>query len=169
MTNENSGRARSEAPSPRVLVIDDERNIRKTMRTCLKAMDCHVWEAESEEMALRALTSEPIDLAFLDLRLGDQSGLELLPKLLAERSGLTVVMITAYASVDTAIEAIRRGARDYVPKPFTPAQLRLVIDRLRERLASETRVAELEAQIQELAPPVELTTRSPKIRRFSTS
>src|SRR5262249_17305327 len=125
---------------------------------------CRVWEAESEEAALVALGREPIDLAFLDLRLGQSSGLDLLPKLLTERSGLTVVMITAYASVDTAIEAIRRGARDYLPKPFTPAQLRLIIDRLQERLAAEGRMVDLQAQLDELAAPVELATQSPKMR-----
>src|SRR5439155_3325508 len=109
-----------------VLLVDDERNIRKTMRTCLEADGSRVWEAESEEAALVVLGREPIDLAFLDLRLNQASGLDLLPKLLSERPGLSVVMITAYASVETAIEAIRRGARDYLPKPFTPAQLRLV-------------------------------------------
>jgi NtrC-family two-component system response regulator AlgB len=148
----------------RVLLIDDERNIRKTMRTCLETDGCRVWEAESEESALIALGREPIDLAFLDLRLGDASGLDLLPKLLAERPGLTIVMITAYASVDTAIEAIRRGARDYLPKPFTPAQLRLIVARLQERLTAERRVAELQEQLDDLTPPVEVATQSRKLQ-----
>ena len=147
-----------------ILLVDDERNIRKTMRACLEAMGCRVWEAESEETALAALHREPMDLAFLDLRLGQASGLDLLPKLLVESPGLTVVMITAYASVDTAIEAIRRGARDYLPKPFTPAQLRLIVDRLQERMIAERRVVELQARLDELAPPVELATGSPKMR-----
>jgi NtrC-family two-component system response regulator AlgB len=155
---------RSNGTALRVLLIDDERNIRKTMRTCLEMDGCRVWEAESEEAALVAVGREPIDLAFLDLRLGESSGLELLPKLLAERPGLTVVMITAYASVDTAIEAIRRGARDYLPKPFTPAQLRLVVERLRERLTAERRVVELQEQLDEFAGPVEVATQSHKMR-----
>jgi NtrC-family two-component system response regulator AlgB len=153
-----------QGPPLRVLIIDDERNIRKTMRTCLETDGCQVWEAESEEPALIALGREPIDLAFLDLRLGRANGLDLLPRLLAERPGLTVVIITAYASVDTAIEAIRRGAGDYLPKPFTPAQLRLVVERLWERLVAERRVVELQAQIDELAPPTEVATSSQKMR-----
>jgi NtrC-family two-component system response regulator AlgB len=148
----------------RVLLVDDERNIRKTMRTCLEADGHQVWEAEAEEAALVALGRESIDLAFLDLRLGQSSGLDLLPRLLGERPGLTVVIITAYASVDTAIEAIRRGARDYLPKPFTPAQLRLVVSRLQERLAAERHMIELQSQLDELAPPIELETHSHRMR-----
>ena len=60
----------------------------------------------------------------MDLRLGTSSGLDLLPALLAEDPDLDVVVITAYAAIDTAMEAVRRGARDYLPKPFTPAQIR---------------------------------------------
>jgi ActR/RegA family two-component response regulator len=147
-----------------ILLIDDERNIRKTMRTCLEADGHRVWEAEAEQAALVALGRESIDMAFLDLRLGQASGLDLLPELLAERNGLTVVIITAYASVDTAIEAIRRGARDYLPKPFTPAQLRLVVSRLQERLTAERHLIELQAQLDEIAPPVELDTHSHRMR-----
>jgi NtrC-family two-component system response regulator AlgB len=154
----------SAQPPLRILLIDDERNIRKTMRACLEADGHRVWEAEGEQAALVALGRESMDLAFLDLRLGQSSGLDLLPLLLAERPGLTVVIITAYASVDTAIEAIRRGARDYLPKPFTPAQLRLVVGRLQERLAAERHVIELQAQLDELAPPAELETHSHRMR-----
>src|SRR5215470_13073602 len=98
------------APAPtRVLVVDDERNIRKTLAICLQGLDCTVVETGSSEAALEALGRSPFDLAFVDLRLGKEDGLSLLPKLLAVRPGLDVVMITAYAAVDTAVEAMRRG------------------------------------------------------------
>src|SRR2546421_9954442 len=89
-----------------------------------------VAEASGRAQALARLREGHADLAFLDLRLGRESGLDLLPKLLREAPGLAVVVITAYASVDNAVEAMRRGAFDYLPKPFTPGQVRVVLDRL---------------------------------------
>jgi NtrC-family two-component system response regulator AlgB len=147
-----------------VLVIDDERNIRATLAMCLESMGCKVAQASSRTAALAALNTEPFDLAFLDLRLGQESGLDVLSDLLAERPGLEVVVITAYATFDTAVEAVRRGARDYLPKPFTPAQIRYVVDRLRERRASEQRLLDLQSRLEESAPDTDLSTRSPKMR-----
>ncbi len=112
----------------RVLVVDDERNIRTTLRMCLEGLGCEVREAATPEAALAALAQGPADLAFVDLRLGTASGLELLPRLLAEAPTLDVVLITAYATFDTAVEAVKRGARDYLPKPFTPAQIRHLVE-----------------------------------------
>jgi NtrC-family two-component system response regulator AlgB len=148
----------------RVLVIDDEKNIRSTLRLCLEGMGLRVLEAATGGAALDALIHEPVDLAFLDLRLGQESGLELLPRLLAERPILDVVVITAFATFETAVEAIKRGARDYLPKPFTPAQIRHVVERLRERQIIERRVIDLEAQVAQAVPEADLTTSSPKMR-----
>src|ERR1700682_3486836 len=89
---------------PRVLVVDDERNIRRTLTICLQGLGCAVTEAATSEAALDALGRSAFDLAFVDLRLGKEDGLELLSKLLATRPGLEVVMITAYAAVDSAVE-----------------------------------------------------------------
>jgi len=117
----------------RALVIDDEKNIRRALALCLESLHCEVSEAANPAQALEQLARSACDLAFLDLRLGNDDGLELLPKLLAARPGLEVIVITAYATIETAVEAIKRGARDYLPKPFTPAQIRAVLDRLEER------------------------------------
>jgi NtrC-family two-component system response regulator AlgB len=144
----------------RVLVVDDERNIRSMLRICLEQAGCEVREAGSAEAALAALASRPADLTFVDLRLGTGSGLDLLPALLAEDSDLDVVVITAYASIDTAMEAVRRGARDYLPKPFTPAQIRAVVERLRERRRLRARVETLEDRLAGVDPDALLETRS---------
>ncbi|HTO98076.1 MAG TPA: response regulator, partial [Myxococcales bacterium] len=136
------------APRPlRVLVVDDERNIRKTLAVCLEGLGCAVTECGSAAAAVDSLARLPHDLAFVDLRLGKESGLDLLASLLAERPALEVVIITAYATIDTAVEAIRRGARDYLPKPFTPAQIRHQVDLARQRRALASRVGELEARL----------------------
>ena len=149
------------APVPdRVLVVDDERNIRSMLRVCLEESGCEVREAGSAEAALAALASGPVDLAFVDLKLGSGNGLDLVPALLAEDPDLDVVVVTAYASIDTAMEAGRRGARDYLPKPFTPAQIRAVAERLHERRRLRARVETLEDRLSGVDPDALLETRS---------
>ena len=112
----------------RVLIIDDEKNIRATLSLCLEQMGCAVTAVSTPEAALAALRQQPYDLAFLDLRLGESNGLDFIPKLLTVDAGLQVIVITAYATIDTAVDAIKRGAADYLPKPFTPQQIRHVVD-----------------------------------------
>src|SRR6266851_4926914 len=150
--------------APRVLVVDDEKNIRRTLAVCLEGFGCAVTEAGTAEAALEALSRAPHDLAFLDLRLGTGSGLDLLPRLLAERPGLDVVIITAYATFDTAVEAIRRGARDYLPKPFTPAQVRHVLEQSEERRGLHRRLQDLQGLLADAAPEVDLGSASAPMR-----
>ena len=157
----------SEAPRAalfRVLVIDDEKNIRVTLSAYLEGMGCQVTMVATAEAALSALESQTFDLAFLDLRLKETSGLELLPKILSLSPHLPVVMITAYATIETAVEAIKRGARDYLPKPFTPGQIRHLVEGLRERLTLSRQVEELLTHLKEVVPEVLLETNSPKMR-----
>jgi NtrC-family two-component system response regulator AlgB len=156
--------AHPEIPPARVLVVDDEKNIRTTLALCLEGFGCKAEQASSSAAALEALRVEPFDLAFCDLRLGQESGLDLVPRLLAERPGLEVVVITAYATIDTAVEAMRRGAKDYLPKPFTPAQIRHLVDRALERRALTLRVHDLENRLQEAAPEAVLETESPRMK-----
>jgi NtrC-family two-component system response regulator AlgB len=147
-----------------VLVIDDEQNIRATVRVCVESMGCAATTVASAEAALEALERQSYDLAFLDLRLGDTDGLDLLPRLLAARPELPVVVITAYATFETAVEAIKRGAVDYLPKPFTPVQIRHAVEQAAKRRAIETRVAELESTLAAEVPNVDVEAESPKMR-----
>ena len=160
----SSEAASSEAKAMRVLVVDDERNIRKTLAICLQGLGCAVTEAGTSSAALEALERSPFDLAFVDLRLGSEDGLALLPRLLAGRPGLDIVMITAYAAVDTAVEAIRRGAKDYVGKPFTPAQIRRAVEQSRERKQVALRLADLEERLADAAPEPSLDAQSAPLR-----
>jgi len=152
-------------PRPlRVLVVDDERNIRATLRICLEGLGCSVSEAATPERAIASISQQAADLAFVDLRLGSENGLDLIPKLLAENPGLDIVLITAYASFDTAVEGIKRGARDYLPKPFTPAQIRHVVERVQSHHETERKLSELERQLAKLAPQPIFETQSPKMQ-----
>src|SRR5690349_18950218 len=149
-------------PRPmRVLVVDDERNIRTTLRMCLEGLGCEVREAATADAALAALAQAPADLAFVDLRLGTTSGLDLLPRLLAESPTLDIVLITAYATFDTAVEAVRRGARDYLPKPFTPAQIRHLVDKTRAHRERGFQLDALAEQLAQSVPEATLETASP--------
>jgi NtrC-family two-component system response regulator AlgB len=148
----------------RVLVIDDEKNIRATLSLCLEQMGCMVTAVSAPEAALAALRQQPYDLAFLDLRLGESNGLDLIPKLLTIDAGLQVIVITAYATIDTAVDAIKRGAADYLPKPFTPQQIRHVVDQSLKQRDLRMRLSELEGRLQEATPAIDLETDSPKIR-----
>jgi NtrC-family two-component system response regulator AlgB len=156
--------AMGEEPELRALIIDDEKNIRVTLRMCLEGIGCVVAEASDPDSARAALDRESFDLAFLDLRLGEADGLELLPSLLALRPSLEIVVITAFATVATAVEAIQLGARDYLPKPFTPAQIRQVVERVAERRALERRVDDLQTRLGEAAPEIDLETESPRMK-----
>jgi two-component system, NtrC family, response regulator AlgB len=147
-----------------VLVIDDEKNIRRTLSIGLESMGCRVVEAASGNAALASLEREPFDLAFLDLRLGGEDGLDLLPRLLAQRPDLSVVVITAHATFDSAVEAIKRGAMDYLPKPFSPDQIRHVLDQVATHRRMARRVAELEEQLSGEVPEVDVSTLSPAMR-----
>jgi two-component system, NtrC family, response regulator AlgB len=151
-------------PGLSVLVVDDEKNIRTTLGVCLEGLGCRVASAGSAAAAREWAARQPFDLAFVDLRLAEQSGLDLLPDLLAASPDLDVVVITAYATVDTAVVAMKRGARDYLPKPFTPAQIRHVVAQVEERRALLRRVRELEGQLREGVPDVDLDSASPRMR-----
>jgi NtrC-family two-component system response regulator AlgB len=148
----------------RILVIDDEKNIRATLAVCLESMGYVVEQADRPEAALTMLERHHFELAFLDLRLGSRSGLDLLPQLLERAPDLVVVMVTAYGTIDTAVEAMKRGARDFVPKPFTPAQIRQLVERLTAQSELERKVANLQHQLSEAMPGVELSTNAPRMK-----
>ncbi len=147
-----------------MLIVDDERNIRATLTVCLEGIGCEVTAVGTGEAARTALERAPYDLCFLDLKLGSEDGMEVLPRLLAARPNLAVVVITAHATFDTAVDAIKRGALDYLPKPFNPSQIRHVVEQVAERQAIERRVHDLEAQLSGEVPAIELDTASPRMR-----
>lgn len=111
------------ATGRKVLVIDDEVVAANSVRRTLNRRGFRVDEAFSGREALNRILNEMYDLVLLDMKMPDTNGLELLPTIKKHRPKLPVVMVTGYASIDTAVEAIQRGASDYVAKPFTPEEL----------------------------------------------
>ncbi|HSY39134.1 MAG TPA: sigma-54 dependent transcriptional regulator [Polyangia bacterium] len=144
----------------RILIVDDEKNIRATLAVCVEGLGAEALAVGTGDAALAAIGRQPYDLAFVDLALGTESGLDLLPKLLGEEASLAIVLITAYGTIETAVEAMRRGAWDYLPKPFTPAQIRHLIEKFKTQRHLTARVAELERRLAEEVPDVEIASKS---------
>jgi two-component system, NtrC family, response regulator AlgB len=149
----------------RLLLIDDDAALRKSLRLTLEAIDHHVTEAPDGDRARDLLGHRLFDAAFLDVRLGREHGLDLLGGLLRLAPGLPVIVITAYATIQTAVEAMRLGAFDYLPKPFTPDQIRLVLDRATRLRRLQSHVEELQDQVRSVVPEADLQTTAPAMRQ----
>jgi NtrC-family two-component system response regulator AlgB len=148
-----------------VLVVDDEPGIRKALAACLEVEGHEVVSVSNAADALTATGRKRFDLVFVDLQLGKASGMDLIPPLLAESPWLKIVIITAYASIDTAVASMKLGASDYLPKPFTPAQVAVVTQKVAELRALEQKVAGLEGALGESVDAVDLSTNSSAMQR----
>jgi len=125
---------RAERPSrARVLVVDDERSIRELLGIVLRREGHHVIVAENGGQALAVLEREPIDLLVSDIRMPDMSGVEVLKAAKARNHDIAGIMITAFASTESAVEALRLGASDYLAKPFDVDELKIVVANVLER------------------------------------
>ncbi len=152
-------------PPLNILVVDDELNIRKTLTVCLETEGHKVTAVSNFQDALAEASRRSFELGFVDLRLGTDDGLDLIPALLAASPWLKIIVITAYASVDTAVEAIRRGATDYIPKPFTPAQINLAVRKVFEVRFLEQKVASLQEDLGRQHPEIDFSSSSPAMLR----
>lgn len=148
----------------RILVIDDEKNIRRTMAMAIESMEHDVVCVASGAEAFKELRSVAFQVVFLDLKLHQESGLEVLAEVLRLAPQAAVVIITAFASIETAVEAMRLGAFDYLPKPCTPDQVRQLLVKIERTKKLENRVLELESQINAESPELDLTTSSPSMQ-----
>lgn len=111
-----------------VLVVDDEMVVCNSIRKILDKRDLRVDYATTIQSAIEALKAKKYALVFLDIKLPDGSGMELLKKIRSDSSGTKVIIVTGYASIDNAVEATRLGALNYVSKPFTPEELYAAAD-----------------------------------------
>ena len=116
--------------APAVLVVDDERNIRLTLSMALEALNIPVDTAENGEEALQKLAEKSFQLMLLDLKLPDLDGLEVLRRVVDKHPATKVIIITAYGSVEVAVEAMKRGAIDFLQKPFQPTEVRDMVRRI---------------------------------------
>jgi two-component system, NtrC family, response regulator AlgB len=149
----------------RVLIVDDEPSIRKTTRVAVESAGHSASEAPNAARAMKAAETDGFDAVFLDLKLGADDGLEVLGRLMKLRPAPAVIIFTAYANITTAVEAMRRGAFDFIPKPFTPDQIRAVLAKVGKAHSLERRVQALENDLASEFPPIDLESEEPAMQR----
>ncbi len=165
-TEQPAVRSASVEPQPlSVLIIDDDRQVCDRLTLELKLLGCRAHAASTPEMALARCQDGAYQLALCDLQLGDQSGIELIPRLLACNPNLHIVVFTAYASFETAVQAIRAGAANYLPKPFTSRQIGDLICSLRDERQRMMRMAAYESASLGSMPAVDVDSRSASMQQ----
>jgi len=125
-----------------ILVVDDDLAHRTMLRTLLASWGYEVSEADDGRAAVEAVHGQPFDLVLMDIRMIHVSGIEALEEIKAFNPAIPVILMTAYASVETAVEALKKGAYDYLTKPLDFDELKLAIARAMEhsRLKEENRL-----------------------------
>ena len=144
---------------PRILVVDDEPLKRITLQIELSEHGYEVFEAADAQTARRIFDARPIDVVVSDVRMPGMSGLDLLMYVKQVHPGIEVILMTAYATVDTAVLAIKRGAHDYITKPFTTQELLTKLD----HLFATRRIPERDDQVEFFG---RLVARSQSMRRL---
>ncbi len=117
----------------RILIVDDDEALRESLALVLAAEGHEVSEAADAEQALERAAATPVDVVLCDLRMPGMDGMQLLPELVRRLPDSTIIMMSAYGTDDLAIEALQRGAYDYLAKPFQPSEALLAIRKARER------------------------------------
>jgi NtrC-family two-component system response regulator AlgB len=131
------------------LVVDDDPGIRQSLRLCLEADDARVLGVGNATAAIEALERQRFDVVLLDLWLGEQNGIAAIPDLLQRQPDVAIIVITAFATFETAVEAMKRGAWDYLPKPFTPDQVRAAVRRALDAARLKRQLAEAEHRLEQ--------------------
>ena len=150
---------------PRILIVDDEEHIRKILTIMLSKKGYETQAAPNGKEALEKIRASAFDAVITDMRMSGMDGLELLTALKDYDPDLIVLVITAFSTVDNAIEAMRKGAYDYISKPFKEDEILLVLEKAleRRRILEENR--QLKAQIREKYDFSNFIGQSPAMRR----
>jgi NtrC-family two-component system response regulator AlgB len=154
-----------EQNSLNILIIDDEANIRKTLAIFCETQGHRCTCVSSTSDAIMVSEQKMFDLAFLDLRLGTDNGIDLIPRLLNAIPLLKIVVITAYATISTAVKAMQLGAMDYIPKPFEPEQLTALLKRVITMTGMEQNIQSLQEDLGQLQQKTLFTSQSPSMQR----
>ncbi len=148
------------------LLIDDDPGLRQSVRLCLEADNVRVLGVGTAAAALEALERARFDVVFLDLWLKEESGLAVLPEILRRQPGISVIVITAHATFETAVEAMRLGAVDYLPKPFTPEQVRGAAQRVVTASVLKRQLSELRDRLDQAEEESTFATNSQAYHAF---
>jgi two-component system, NtrC family, response regulator AtoC len=147
----------------KILVVDDEPLMREFVGETLQRMGCEVKQASDGTAAVRMLENENFEVIFTDMKLPKLSGLEVLKKAKSVSPETEVVVMTAYGTIETAVEAMKAGACDYLLKPFTPDQVELLIGKISETLNLRAQNAYLKKEMEERLGFGEIIGQSPQL------
>jgi DNA-binding NtrC family response regulator len=151
---------------PRILIVDDELNICRSCTKVLAKLDYEVEYVLNGYDALKMMDAEPFDIIITDLKMSSLGGMEVLRRVKDAYPDTLVIVITGYASVSSAVEVMKMGALDYLPKPFTPDELRAIVRQAVAEREIRLQNRKLQQQINKGAPlSHQLIGNSPKIKR----
>lgn len=154
----------TQSSKPRLLIVDDEADMLGLLKRALsESLDCEIQTASNGVEALKALEGTPFDVVLADFRMPGMDGMEFLGHAKRDRPDLTVVMATAYGSIDLAVQAIKKGAYDFIAKPFDIDKLILLMEKALERSRLVRENIELQRRIMEHQGFQEMVGVSPKI------
>jgi DNA-binding NtrC family response regulator len=154
----------SQPPRPRLLVVDDEPAILRIIQTLASKAGFEVETCASASEAMRSLQRRRADLAMVDLRMPDSSGLDLLKQIRSAVPSCEVILMTGYGAVDSAVEAIKLGAREYLTKPFDMDRLRRVLTDTRHEIDRRAQIVALETQMARQLEYCGMLGRSPQMQ-----
>src|SRR5262249_34463370 len=152
-------------PPLRLLLVDDDDDLRPTVAARLRRQGMAVLQADSGAEALARASQARCDVAVVDLQMPGMNGLELLERLKAHQPDLEVLLLTAFGSVETAVQAMKRGAYDYLPKPFPLAELEVHVHKAYEKVQLARRERQWVGQVQYESPRYRLVGSSPAMRK----
>src|SRR5216684_2068449 len=151
---------------PNLLIVDDERAIREACREVAQSLGFNTQVAESAEHAYRILEAQGIDAVLLDLKLPGAGGLEALHKIKNHRPEALVVVVTGYGTVQSAVQAMKNGAYDYVAKPFNIDELKMLLDRMASHLKLKTENRTLREKVKSKQGFGAIVGRAPEMERL---
>src|SRR6266566_1732586 len=149
-----------------LMIVDDERAIREVCRDVAQTLGFHTSIADSAEHAYRVLESNAIDVVLLDLKLPGVGGLEALHQIKERRPDAVVVVVTGYGTVQSAVQAMKNGASDYVTKPFSMDELKLLLEKVSTHLKLKTANRSLREQIKSRQGFGNMVGRSPEMEKL---
>jgi len=150
-------------PGARILVVDDELIVRESLQGWLEEEGHEIQTAETAEEALSLIGRQEYDIAFLDIKMPGIDGIELLNRMKDKYADIEVVMMTAYASVDSAVEAMKLGAYDYLTKPFEPDYVSMLVHKIITKRNLEQENVKLKERLESALKHVHILRESPGI------
>src|SRR5215467_628075 len=149
-----------------LLIVDDERAIREACRDVAQVLGFNTITADSAEHAYRILDTQGVDVLLLDLKLPGAGGLEALHQIKTRKPDAIVIVVTGYGTVQSAVQAMKNGAYDYVTKPFSMDELRVLLDRLVSHLKLKSENRMLREEIKSKQGFGSIIGRSPEMEKL---